>query len=194
MSACDIWTQALPLADAGFYNSDRPDTDTKENKCHYGRLFEGSTLCCLSYTALLSTKIRHTHAQIYLSPPTLCSFSPHSSCSFTAEKRYCALRLLPSLHSYCVHTVFLEMGDGGIHWDRSTDCWQIRNRASWCCTTGEWLGRVLSFLLIFQDLSWCFFFHFSSPQSLTGSVPVPKRKHCLHRWEKQSDELTLEDR
>lgn len=116
-----------------------------------GRLFRGSTLCHLSYTALL-TKITHTHTNI---PPTFCSPS-YVHFILSRETGYSTAPSSLSAFIVCTYipTVCVEMGGGmeDVHWDRTIDCWQIRN-AVWRCTTGEWLEKVLSFFRYFWEKS-----------------------------------------
>lgn len=76
--------QGLLLADAGFHDNNRPDTDMRENKCQW--LFGGNTLSPVIHCP--SPHQDKTDTQIHLSPPTFCSLSPHACSSFTAEKMF----------------------------------------------------------------------------------------------------------
>lgn len=141
-----------------FHDNNIPDTDMRENKCHWGRLFGGSTLCRLSYTVLLLTKITHTNtpfcSYLGLSQPSYVQFIHSGERSLSTA--------LSSLSAFIVCTSSISLlcicgNGGGVRRGRTTDRWQIRN-TFWCCATGEWLGTVLSLSPIFVSLSWCLFF------------------------------------
>lgn len=91
--------QGLPLANAGFHDNNRPDTDMRENKCQW--LFGGNTLCRLSYTAHLLTKIRQTHKYNSLLRPSALSALMRAVHSQQRK------RLFPSPHFSCVHIFLL---------------------------------------------------------------------------------------
>lgn len=179
-------------------------TQIWENKCHWGRLHGGSTLCRLSHTTLLLAAIRHTYT--HRNTP-LCSDSALSALirAVHSQQRnrivHCAFipPCIPNVNILYIST--LEMGG-----------WRRRRRRSplgphhRLLTDQECFpdaapqesdyGKVLSFFSppqYFQPSLLIFFSYFSPHNHRQVRCLSGRRRHSLHIDETRSQSLMLED-
>ena len=148
-------------------------TQIWENKCHWGRLHGGSTLCRLSQTTPLLAAITHTHTH---TSRLLCSHSAlsaliravHSQQRNRIVHRAFFAPCIPNVNILYISTLEMEEEEEEEKEEDEEEksagtTPQIADGSGmlfWCRTTGEWLweGFVIFFHNIFRPLCWFFFF------------------------------------